>query len=75
MANHPYITHPDSPLTIPPELLQFLEAVFPDRVPPLNMPERDLWAYTGKVELIRYLRSEMERQQEEALPIECVSPA
>ena len=41
---------------IPKELLEYLEALYPEKVPEINWTDREVWAYTGKVKVVRKLR-------------------
>jgi hypothetical protein len=50
---------------IPEALLKHLEETFPDRCPSISVPDREVWAATGRAEVVRYLRNLMERQHEE----------
>lgn len=45
-------------------LVKHLEETFPDRCASLTAPKREVWAATGRAEVVRYLRNLMERQQE-----------
>jgi hypothetical protein len=52
---------------IPLEVLEYLEAVYPDRFPSIDTPDRQMWAMAGKVELVAHLRSLFEEQNETIL--------
>lgn len=41
---------------VPLELIEALESRFPDRCPDLRTPEREVWAATGRAEVVRFLR-------------------
>lgn len=56
-------------LPIPAALVKHLEETYPDRCPSLTLPERDVWAATGRAEVVRYLRDLMERQNEKGSPV------
>jgi len=45
-------------------LVTRLEAIFPDSCPTLGMKDREIWYRCGQVDIVRYLRCEYERQQE-----------
>jgi hypothetical protein len=49
------------------DLVEFLERLFPDRCPEVSASERAIWTAVGAAGVVRYLRSEMEQQQEEIL--------
>lgn len=53
----------------PPEvnevLIDYLQQVFPNRLPPLNTDDRKLGALIGQQEVIEHLRSLSEQQKEE----------
>ena len=48
------------------ELIEYLESVYPDQAPRLEMPERMIWMKVGQVELVRMLRLAFDHQQEVA---------
>lgn len=45
------------------ELVAGLEQLVPERCPTLDMPERAIWHYVGKRELVKALRAAWERQR------------
>lgn len=52
---------------IPPELLQQLSAMFPNRVPDINTPDREVWAKVGEQRVIDWLRHQFNLQNENIL--------
>jgi len=44
------------------ELIETLEEVFPERCPNKSQTDREIWIYSGKRELVRYLKSVYEHQ-------------
>ena len=44
------------------ELLEALEALFPDRCPDESMTDRAVWIAAGGVKVVRKIRNEYERQ-------------
>ncbi|MFR6518812.1 MAG: hypothetical protein ACLUPV_06050 [Bilophila wadsworthia] len=47
------------------ELVEGLDALVPERCPGLKQPEREIWMYAGKRELVRNLITVLERQERE----------
>lgn len=47
------------------DLVNYLEEVFPDRMPSSKTTERELWVKAGQVEVVRFLRDLKEREEEE----------
>lgn len=45
-------------------LIEYLETIYPDVLPPMNISERDLWAQVGAVGVVRHLRALYEEQNE-----------
>lgn len=60
----------DSIPHIPEDLVEYLEATYPDQVPTPDDLDRMIWMKVGQVELVRMLRMHMERQQESLLTSE-----
>jgi hypothetical protein len=60
-----------SPPTVSPALdkaiIEWLEAVFPDRCPDPSFSDRQVWMAVGEQRVIRKLRAELEKQQENSL--------
>ena len=48
--------------TIPPGLVERLEALFPPKCPALKDTEREMFLYAGKVEMVRFLRARCDEQ-------------
>lgn len=46
-------------------LVEYLQQVFPNRLPPLNTDEKKLGSLIGQQEVIEHLRSVVEQQKEE----------
>lgn len=53
--------------TITKELIEYLEAIYPDKAPKLNDSDRQIWATVGQVELVRHLRAIHDQQTETIL--------
>lgn len=49
------------------ELIEYLDHIIPDRVPSLEVSDRELWAHIGKVHLVRHLKSIHEEQNNNIL--------
>lgn len=49
---------------IPEDLLEELEERFPDRCPSPSMSDREIWMEVGAQQVIRLLRAEFNRQNE-----------
>lgn len=45
--------------------MEGLDALVPERCPGLKQPEREIWMYAGKRELVRNLITVLERQERE----------
>lgn len=45
-------------------LIEYLESIYPDSLPPLHISERELWAQVGAISVVRHLRSLYEEQNE-----------
>jgi hypothetical protein len=66
-------TDPMNPTTkakcppVPLALVEHLAEVFPDRCPSMGTTPDRLWAEAGAVRVVRYLRDQYERQQEDQL--------
>ena len=48
-------------------LIEYLETVFPDVLPSLSIPDRELWAQVGAAHVVRHLRALYEEQNENPL--------
>jgi len=44
------------------ELVEYLEGICPDRSPALDTPDRSIWHNSGKVALVRHIRSLFDEQ-------------
>ena len=38
-------------------LIRRLKEIYPDKCPPIDTPDREIWRYLGQVELVRMLES------------------
>jgi hypothetical protein len=56
-----------TPPYIPPELIDWLAGLYPDRCPDTSMSEREIWMSAGAAALIRRLRLEHARQSSNLL--------
>ncbi len=67
------------PPQVSPALVAFLEALYPDRFPDKilgsdpNSIAADLHRQAGRIEVVRYLRSAMQRQSQTAPPTEATA--
>jgi hypothetical protein len=52
---------------IPKKLIDTLEELIPERCPTLSMPDREIWFYAGKREVVRILKQELDKQNETIL--------
>ncbi len=53
--------------SVPRDLLEFLEGLYPDQSPDLKTPEREIWFKAGQAALIRKLRAVYDQQNETIL--------
>jgi hypothetical protein len=53
------------PPTITPPLLEFLQRLFPDRCPTIDMTDRVVWFAAGQASVVKKLAA-IRREQEEA---------
>lgn len=51
-------------ITVSEDLLKYLEDVFPDRLPSKKISDRELWILIGRVEVVRFLRTLKQREEE-----------
>lgn len=52
---------------IPQDLLEYLETVYPDRMPSSSMPHEQFLIESGRVELVRSLRVQFDKQNKTVL--------
>ena len=52
---------------ISPELIAYLQELFPDKAPDINANERDIWASVGAVRVVRHLTALYDEQVEHQL--------
>jgi len=52
---------------VAPELLSYLERIFPDQCPDPSASEREVWMKTGEAQVVRHLRHLQKEQEQEAL--------
>lgn len=62
------------PPPIPPDLVEYLEAVYPDRFPVIEGADaqlitRDLYRSAGRLDVVRFLRDHLVRQSKPQSPI------
>lgn len=48
-------------------LLDYLESIYPDTLPNITIPERELWVTVGSVQVVRHLKSIYEEQNNNIL--------
>lgn len=46
------------------ELIKYLEEVYPDKCPDLNMEEKLIWFTAGQVSVVRHLKDQYNLQEE-----------
>lgn len=61
------MSNPDDFPTVPKELLDKLEAMNPDKVPEIEWSDRQIWIEVGKCSVVRFLRHQYEKQNENIL--------
>lgn len=44
------------PPHVPKELVEYLERIFPDRCPAVDVSDRDVWLDAGSARVVRHLR-------------------
>jgi hypothetical protein len=49
------------------KLIDTLDELIPERCPSLSMPDREIWFYAGKREVVRILKQEFNKQNESIL--------
>lgn len=52
---------------VPPAVVEWLEGLFPDKLPSRRCPEAELGELVGEQNVVRKMRSVMERQQNNVL--------
>lgn len=59
---------PDEEITAPPiprPVVEYLQKIYPNRLPPIHTPDRELGALIGEQRVIAHLSALLLRQQEE----------
>lgn len=49
---------------IDPEIIKYLEKIYPDKCPDLSMEEKLIWFSAGQVSVVRHLRDQYNLQEE-----------
>lgn len=49
---------------IDPEIIKYLEELYPDKAPDLSMEEKLIWFTAGQVSVVRHLRDQYNLQEE-----------
>jgi hypothetical protein len=49
---------------IDPDIIKYLEEVYPDRCPDLSMEEKLIWFTAGQVSVVRHLKDQFNLQEE-----------
>ena len=49
---------------IEPEIIKYLEELYPDKAPDLSMEEKLIWFSAGQVSVVRHLRDQYNLQEE-----------
>lgn len=49
---------------IDPEIIKYLEELYPDKAPDLSMEEKLIWFSAGQVSVVRHLRDQYNLQEE-----------
>jgi len=46
------------------EIIQYLDAIYPDKAPDLSMEEKLIWFTAGQVSVVRHLKEQHKLQEE-----------
>jgi len=49
---------------VEPEILQYLDELYPDKAPDLSMEEKLIWFTAGQVSVVRHLKEQQKLQEE-----------
>ena len=49
---------------IDPEIVKYLEELYPDKAPDLSMEEKQIWFSAGQVSVVRHLKDQYNLQEE-----------
>lgn len=49
------------------DLIEYLEALYPDKCPDVMTPERDIWMDAGSARVVRHLKACLKEQEENLL--------
>lgn len=69
MYPKPHIT---PKIIIDENLIKFLEEIYPDRCPDIDLPDREVWFRAGAVSVVRMLKHHHNRQQQNILKGEII---
>ena len=58
---------PLTPPSIDPAVVNWLEKVFPNRAPRIQMSEKEVWFTAGQAHVVEFLREHLKRQSENLL--------
>jgi hypothetical protein len=49
---------------IDPDIIKYLEDMYPDKAPDLSMEEKTIWYSAGQVSVVRHLKEQLKVQEE-----------
>jgi len=49
---------------IDPDIIKYLEDMYPDKAPDLSMEEKTIWYSSGQVSVVRHLKEQLKVQEE-----------
>lgn len=64
--------HIPSKIIIDETLIKFLEEIYPDQCPAIDLSDREIWFRAGAVSVVRLLKHHHERQQQNILKGEII---
>jgi hypothetical protein len=67
MRSLPEVLPMDRLPSVSPELIEYLEKLYPDHSPSLKTPDREIWFKAGQVDVVRHLRRLFDYQNETVL--------
>ncbi len=49
---------------ISPELISYLDKIFPEKSPQIHESDREIWMYVGKVFVVKFLKNKLKEQEQ-----------
>lgn len=49
---------------IDPDIVKYLDEMYPDKAPDLSMDQKAVWFYAGQISVIRHLKEQLKLQEE-----------